>query len=964
MQYGTMNCESCGGALVYAEDGKSAKCPFCGNVYHFKAEKSEALVLALNRANEYRLKNDFDGAITEYKLVTERNPEDSEAYWGLAISTYGIEYVEDPRTKKRIPTCRRTVQKSILEDENYLKALENATEEQKEIYERKAGIIDRLQRNIKRRLEEEEDYDVFISFKSTDEDGNPTKERGVARRIYDELEKRGIKTFFSEVTLRDRIGEDYEPIIYKALYSCKFFILVAASEENMNSAWVKNEWSRFRDRVFDENLTGAGCAVFEGISPSVLPAFLRGQGINLAKYPAGGYEIEIADALSAKFGLTHKNDEAEEIRRQIEEQKKAFEEQQRALEERLKNVAATTTPAAGASATVNSLLKRAKQESESGDYDAAQNYYNKVLDADPENAEAWLGLFYASNRVKDAEGIGDIAEGKLAEKVPVRKSTPSGKDRKENLNEQLKALKGTAEDCDRCASINKQYVGKMLGGKYFVNAEKYATANTREEVHLLREAFMALLNEKNAALAGQKKEIEGQIGEVAEEMRLIEEGLRRAAERKRKEEERKAAEERRQQEEWERRCRRRKRAKRIAIASCIGVVVLAVAGFFAVRSLIIIPNRYEQAKTALEQGDYEQAVSLFEKLGDYEDSKQLLKESYYGLAVGYELEEETYLAATTYGKAAGYEDAWEKSYSLWSNFVPRDTWGITSIYSGRGAYYAYYIQENGAIAYRSLTGSTSGTMDDFKNIDNIVSIKVSSFTTERDLNTIYVLTAEGKVFRRTINGVDELDWENIVQIEYYNSALYGLKADGTVITTKNGSGCSCAGGIDVSGWKDIRMFAIKSGPYIVGLKSDGSVLFSGFNGNNENNLAEGEYEAVFAVDGGVVARRADGTAALSGALQRNFDADACADLVCVSGDYGVRADGTGVFLSVTLLDEAYVVSGFDFVSVCQNSSGYGLTHGGDVYKMSIEGNPGKYYIGTEKVATLSGVRLPSYPWAD
>ena len=225
MQYGTMNCESCGGALVYAEDGKSAKCPFCGNVYHFKAEKSEALVLALNRANEYRLKNDFDGAITEYKLVTERNPEDSEAYWGLAISTYGIEYVEDPRTKKRIPTCRRTVQKSILEDENYLKALENATEEQKEIYERKAGIIDRLQRNIKRRLEEEEDYDVFISFKSTDEDGNPTKERGVARRIYDELEKRGIKTFFSEVTLRDRIGEDYEPIIYKALYSCKFFIL-------------------------------------------------------------------------------------------------------------------------------------------------------------------------------------------------------------------------------------------------------------------------------------------------------------------------------------------------------------------------------------------------------------------------------------------------------------------------------------------------------------------------------------------------------------------------------------------------------------------------------------------------------------------------------------------------------------------------------------------------------------------
>lgn len=956
MQYGTMNCESCGGALVYAEDGKSAKCPFCGNVYHFKAEKSEALVLALNRANEYRLKNDFDGAITEYKLVTERNPEDSEAYWGLAISTYGIEYVEDPRTKKRIPTCRRTVQKSILEDENYLKALENATEEQKEIYERKAGIIDRLQRNIKRRLEEEEDYDVFISFKSTDEDGNPTKERGVARRIYDELEKRGIKTFFSEVTLRDRIGEDYEPIIYKALYSCKFFILVAASEENMNSAWVKNEWSRFRDRVFDENLTGAGCAVFEGISPSVLPAFLRGQGINLAKYPAGGYEIEIADALSAKFGFTHKNDEAEEIRRQIEEQKKAFEEQQRALEERLKNVAATATPAAGASATVNSLLKRAKQESESGDYDAAQNYYNKVLDADPENAEAWLGLFYASNRVKDAEGIGDIAEGKLAEKVPVRASAPSGKDRRENLYGQLAALKGTAEDCDRCVSINKQYVGKMLGGKYFVNAEKYATANTREEVLLLREAFMALLNEKNAALAEQKKEIEGQIGEVAEEMRLIEEGLRRAAERKRQEEARKAAEERRQQEEWARRRRRRKRAKRIAIASCIGVVVLAVAGFFAVRSLIIIPNRYEEAKNTLEQGDYEQAVALFEKLGDYEDSEDLLKESYYGLAGQYETEGETYLAATTYGKAAGYSDAWEKSYALWSNFVPKDTWDV--YYSNaEDNHRLYFVGEDGKV-YHSAFGSSSAEV--YEDWENVVSVGIY-------FDKVYALTEEGKVFCSNSYCQDLIkNWEHIVQIEVGSvpHEVYALKADGTVLVSeKRSGGCNSGDAIDVSGWKDIRMISC-CGSFISGVKSDGSVLFSGFNGNNENNLAAGEYETVFAVDGGVVALREDGTAALSGALQRNFDTDACTDLAYVSGDYGVRTDGTVVFLSVTLFDEAFDVNGFDFISVLQDNYGFGLTRGGDVYQFSIEGRVGDYYIGTEKVATLSGVRLPSYPWAD
>ena len=448
-----LTCETCGGVLNYAADGKSAVCPFCGNEYFFKEEKSEALILALNRANAYRLANDFDGAITEYKLVAERNPSDAEAFWGLAISTYGIEYVEDPRTKKRVPTCRRTVIKSILEDENYIKALENASDEQKEVYERCAAVIDRLQKNIKRRLEDEEDFDVFISFKSTDENGNPTKERGVARRIYDELTKRKIKTFFSEVTLRDRIGEDFEPIIFKALYSCKFFILVAASEENMNSAWVKNEWSRYRDRVFDENLSGAGCAVFDGIKPSALPAFLRGQGINLAKYPAGGYEIEIADALSLKFGLTKKNDEAEEIRRQIEEQKRV----QKALEEKLKAVSSSSAaPAAGAGATVNSLLMRAKQESGDGDFAKATSYYNKVLDADPVNFEAWLGLFFVTQNTTEEKGL------------------------------LFKKESSNAAQFYESEKENERLLSTMKG-KYFSNAKKYADSEQTKRIQAAEE---------------------------------------------------------------------------------------------------------------------------------------------------------------------------------------------------------------------------------------------------------------------------------------------------------------------------------------------------------------------------------------------------------------------------------------------------------------------------------------------
>ena len=375
MEKFALNCETCGGPLQYAPDGLSAVCPYCGNTYNFRGAKTEALTLALNRANAMRIACDFDGAIREYRLITERNPHDSEALWGLALSTYGIEYVRDPRSGLRVPTCRRTVKTSILQDENYISAVKYAAPAQAEQYRQRAEAIERLQSAIKRRLAEEADFDVFLSFRSSDDEGRPTRERVVARRIYDELTRRGIKTFMSEVTLKGRLGEDYEPIIYKALYSCKFFILIACSAQNINSPWVKNEWSRFRDREEEEHLEGACCAVFENISPSDLPAFLRSrQGVNLAKYPAGGYEIELADGLQARF----------------------------AAHSFVKEESAATSFSARRAASAVPALARAWQDLTDELYESAYTKFMRVLDEQPENGEAWWGCFLAQHNAYSA----------------------------------------------------------------------------------------------------------------------------------------------------------------------------------------------------------------------------------------------------------------------------------------------------------------------------------------------------------------------------------------------------------------------------------------------------------------------------------------------------------------------------------------------------------------------------------
>ncbi len=47
------------------------------------------------------MKSEFDKAQDLYEKIVSANPNEAEAYWGIVLCKYGIEYVEDPITKKR-----------------------------------------------------------------------------------------------------------------------------------------------------------------------------------------------------------------------------------------------------------------------------------------------------------------------------------------------------------------------------------------------------------------------------------------------------------------------------------------------------------------------------------------------------------------------------------------------------------------------------------------------------------------------------------------------------------------------------------------------------------------------------------------------------------------------------------------------------------------------------------------------
>lgn len=263
-------CKMCGGNIV-TEIGKAVGiCDACGTTQTIPAIDDDRRADLFNRANHYRRNHEFDKAAVIYEQVLNEDGADAEAYWNLVLCKYGIEYVTDKKTRRYVPTYNRMQYASIYLDENYKAAVSYANPEARRQYKTEAMELDRIQRNILQIAEREDPFDVFICYKELDRNGERTPDSVLAQDIYTELEKNGIHTFFSRITLEGKLGVEYEPYIFAALMSAKVMLIVGTSRDNLNAPWVRNEWSRFsvlRSEHPDKQII----PVFKDMSPYDLP---------------------------------------------------------------------------------------------------------------------------------------------------------------------------------------------------------------------------------------------------------------------------------------------------------------------------------------------------------------------------------------------------------------------------------------------------------------------------------------------------------------------------------------------------------------------------------------------------------------------------------------------------------------------------------------------------------------------
>ena len=143
-----IKCKMCGGDLIIDPDSTVAECEYCGSRQTVPTADNEKKLTLFARANRLRAACEFDKAAGIYEGIVADFPEEAEAYWGLILCKYGIEYVDDPATGKKIPTCHRSSFECVLDDHNFELVMENADGMARRVYREEAKTIEELRKGI------------------------------------------------------------------------------------------------------------------------------------------------------------------------------------------------------------------------------------------------------------------------------------------------------------------------------------------------------------------------------------------------------------------------------------------------------------------------------------------------------------------------------------------------------------------------------------------------------------------------------------------------------------------------------------------------------------------------------------------------------------------------------------------------------------------------------------------------
>lgn len=328
-----------------------------------------------------------------------------------------------------------------------------------------------------------------------------------------------------------------------------------------------------------------------------------------------------------------------------------------------------------------------------------------------------------------------------------------------------------------------------------------------------------------------------------------------------------------------------KKTKKI-LKIAVPVLIAVIAAALVITKVVIPNSNYSKAVKLMEAGKYDEAISAFEKLGDYKDSEKKIAEAETGKAVAkaeaLEKDGKTAEAAMAYGALIDVAPEYrERSFALWNEIAQRSTVVASD-------FQTVALRTDGTVV---AAGSDSGGKRAVSRWTDIVSVAAGHFQ-------IVGLRADGTVVAAGSNNYGQCDvdgWTDIVAIAAGDEHTVGLRADGTVVATGNNEDGRC----DVSDWTGVVAIAADTW-HTVGLRADGTVVATGDNERRQCNVSDWtDIVAIHTAIWNIAGLNADGTVRVQG--QTSWDQCNVYDwhnIVAVAEGFyytvGLREDGTVV----------------------------------------------------------------------
>ena len=929
-----IKCKMCGGDMEISADKTFGTCEYCGSTMTLPKVSDDQRAAAFNRGNHFRRAGEFDKALGVYERIVAEDDTDAEAHWCCALCRFGIEYVEDPATYEWLPTCHRASFDSFLEDVDYLAALEHSDGITRRQYQKDAAKIAEVQRGILATSQNTEPYDVFISYKELDENGERTRDSVLAQDIYYQLTEQGRRVFFSRISLEDIPGTQYEPYIFAALNSAKVMIVVGTSAENLNAVWVKNEWSRFLAMMRkDKSKLLIPC--YRDMDPYDMPEQLT----VLMSYDMG--KIGFIQDLIRGVNKVLDADKPKE--------KEAVHE--------------TFVVKNESGANINALLKRGNMALEYYKWDDAKSYFDRVLDMDAECAEAYLGLFLAG---RERSSLDDLSKGQpsawaAALEYETLTACPEDTARIEKSVEE-NAIGGhlTADKIRELYAFDRTYSSgfdsakrQMLLEKEAISidmnlasAKKYADGKLSAQITEVEQKLFAWLDENVESCQREDKENAERISaEYAKHLDAADEKTRVLREEAEKVKRKHLAVMQKKADE------RMRIFERIETEDKANIIEACKQEKESERSNLI------QRKTEIEE-NYAALKGLQKQLAKTKVERQLS-----------DLDAEI---CAIESDIANISDVSEEDISAYRRDNPLCAFRqLQRMYMNRetistGLVHTVGLKTDGTVT--AVGSNAHGQCD----VYYLTVIAADIVAVSAGGNHTVGLKADGTVVSVGHNNSGQrntFSWKDIAAVSAGESHTVGLKTDGTVVAVGNNDDGQC----EVDDWTDI--IAVSAGCYqTVGLKADGTVVATKYTGDRKYYSGQCDVDSwtdIVAVSAGcnyTVGLKADGTVVAVGA-NNNGECDVTdwTDIVAISAgsDYtvGLKADGTVVATKYTVDRKYYsgqcdVDSWTDIVAVSAGGNhAVGLKADGTVVATKYTGDQESYH-GQCNVDGWTDIRVP------